>query len=117
MRVNYFALPNKIPNLGTRTILEVEPNSGLEGGLFWIKEAKLAVKMKEEGVRGEDRGKEGRIVGKREEDRGKEKGLQLQFRRWALLWKPLMCPVGLFQTTNPQTLKLQGWPLLRAGAP
>lgn len=103
MRVNSFALPNKIPNLGARTILEVEPNSGLEGGLFWIKEAKLSVKMKEEGVRGEDR--------------GKEKGLQLQFRRWALLWKPLMCPVGLFQTTDPQPLKPRGWPLLRAGAP
>lgn len=51
--MSFFAFLHKSPSFGTRTILEVEPNAGVEGGIFQIKEAKLGVKMEEEGRREE----------------------------------------------------------------
>lgn len=65
------------PNFGTRTALEVESNSGTEGGFFQIKSG---VKMEEKGMREEDHGREKGDIRERRglweggEDYGKETG-------------------------------------------
>lgn len=94
--VNSFALLNKNPYFGTRTVLEIESNSESEGGFFQIKGAKVGVKTKEEGMGEEDHGKERRgpregvkdcgkerrTVEKREEDPGKEGRIVGKRRLW-----------------------------------
>ena len=51
MNKGEFFCPSQLnPNFGERTILGVEPDSELEGELFWIKETKLGMMMEEKGV-------------------------------------------------------------------